>query len=70
MAAVSAIYEITRKSAEVGSDPARFAVTIPTVYALLANAKSNWAIIKLVKLLTEFASVEPRLITKMKAKLH
>lgn len=69
MAAVSAIYEITRRSAEVGSDPTRFVVTIPTVYALLVNAKSNWVMIKLIKLLTEFAVVEPRLITKLKSKL-
>lgn len=70
MTAISAIYEITRKSSEIGSDPSRFAVTIPTVYQLLTNAKSNWIMIKLIKLLREFCIIEPRLITKMKPKLQ
>jgi hypothetical protein len=69
MAAISAIYEITRQSAENGCDPTRFAVTIPTVYELLANSKSNWIMIKLIKVLREFCIREPRLITKLKPKL-
>jgi len=60
MAAISSIYEITK------INPSLFIVTIPTIFQLLNEATNNWVLIKLIKLLTEFAEVEPRL----QAKLH
>jgi AP-3 complex subunit delta len=59
MAAISSIYEITK------INPSLFIVTIPTVFQLLTEATNNWVLIKLVKLLAEFADVEPRLLTKL-----
>lgn len=63
MAAVSAIYEISRVNPEL------FIVTLPVVYDLLCNTTNNWMLIKLIKLLTEFTAIEPRLVTKLKPKL-
>jgi AP-3 complex subunit delta-1 len=63
MAAISSIYEITR------INPTVFVVTIPTVYQLLQETKNNWMMIKLLKLLQEMTTVEPRLIARLKPKL-
>ena len=60
MAAISSIYEISRVNPNI------FKVTIPLVFQLLQEASNNWVLIKLVKLLAEFAVVEPRIIMKLK----
>ena len=60
MAAVSAIYEI------FSINPNIFKVTIPLIFKLLQEASNNWVLIKLVKLLAEFATVEPRVLTKLR----
>lgn len=59
MASISAIYEITKINQSL------FIVTIPTVFQLLNETTNNWILIKLIKLLTEFAEVEPRLQQKL-----
>lgn len=63
MAAISAIYEITK------IDQGLFIVTIPTVYQMLCETNNNWVLIKVIKLFIEFCQVEPRLLIKLKNKL-
>ena len=62
MAAISAIYEITRINQTL------FIVTIPVIFNLLCETSNNWVLIKLIKLLSEFCEVEDRLVKKMKTK--
>ena len=64
MAAISTIYEIAR------INPAVFIVTIPQVFQMLCDTQvhNNWLLIKVIKVLTEFCEVEPRLKTKLKPK--
>ena len=64
MAAISTIYEIVR------INPAIFIVTIPQVFQLLGDSQlhSSWILVKVVKILTEFCEVEPRLKSKLKPK--
>jgi AP-3 complex subunit delta-1 len=64
MTAISTIYEITK------IDQTLFVVTIPVVYQLLCEVNNNWVLIKIIKLLTEFCSVEPRLKIKLRPKFH
>lgn len=62
MAAISAIYEITKINQSL------FVVSIPAIYTLLCQTTNNWVLIKLIKLLSEFCEVEERLIKKMQPK--
>ena len=48
MAAISAIYEITK------IDQSLFIVTVPTVYQMLQETNNNWVLIKVIKLFVEF----------------
>ena len=64
MTAISTIYEISK------IDPAMFVVTIPVVYQLLCEVNNNWVLIKIIKLLTEFCNVEPRLKMKLRPKFQ
>ena len=49
-------------------NPSLFLVTIPTLFDMMCSTKSNWLLIKLIKLLTEMYKVEPRLAPKLRAK--
>ena len=60
MAAITSIFEITR------INPSLFLVTIKDIYQLLNETTNNWVLIKIIKLLTEFCQVEPRLVLILK----
>jgi len=45
-------------------------VTIPHLFELLNTTKSNWLIIKLIKLFVEFLPVEPRLFSKLRPRFR
>lgn len=71
ISAVTAIHEISRLN------PRLFLVAIPNLFELLNTTKSNWLIIKLIKLVRsfnlkfqfiEFLPVEPRLYPKLRQK--
>ena len=59
IAAVSSILRISM------INPKLFLVTIPTLFEILCSTKSNWLIIKLLKVLTELYKVEVRLGPKL-----
>jgi len=61
IAAVTAIHKISTVN------PLLFLITIPALFDLLVSAKSNWLIIKLIKLMAEMCKVEERLLPKMTA---
>mmetsp|Transcript_46782 Transcript_46782/g.61881 ORF Transcript_46782/g.61881 Transcript_46782/m.61881 type:complete len:131 (+) Transcript_46782:289-681(+) len=61
IAAVTAIHKISTVN------PRLFLITIPALFDLMINAKSNWLLIKLVKLLTEMLKAEERLLPKLAA---
>ena len=46
-------------------NPSLFLVTIPTLFEMMVKTKSNWLLIKLIKLLTEMTKAEQRLIPKL-----
>ena len=62
MAAISAIFEITK------INPSIFVQIIPQTYQLLCSTTNNWVLIKIIKLITEFVEVEPRLGPKLRPK--
>ena len=64
MAAITSIYEITRVN------PTLFIVTIRDIYQLMNETTNNWVLIKIIKLLTEFYQVEPRLKQKLQVKFQ
>ena len=43
-------------------------ITIPALFELMVSTKSNWLLIKLIKLLTELCRAEERLLPKLQAK--
>ena len=49
-------------------NPSLFLITIPVLFELMVSTKSNWLLIKLIKLLTEMSKVEERLLNKLSAK--
>jgi len=49
-------------------NPRLFLITIPTLFELMVSSKSNWLLIKLIKLLTEMCKAEERLLPKLTAK--
>ena len=49
-------------------NPGMFLVTIPKLFELMTKTRSNWLLIKLIKLLTEMTKAEERLIPKLSAK--
>ena len=61
IAAVTAIHKITTVN------PRLFLITIPALFELMVTTKSNWLLIKLVKLLTEMCKAEERLLSKLTA---
>ena len=61
IAAVTAIHKITTVN------PRLFLITIPALFELMVTTKSNWLLIKLVKLLTEMCKAEERLLPKLTA---
>ena len=62
IAAVTAIHKISTVN------PRLFLITIPALFELMVNSKSNWLLIKLVKLLAEMCKAEERLMPKLVAK--
>lgn len=62
IAAVTAIQKITLVN------PSLFLITIPVLFELMVTTKSNWLLIKLIKLLTEMCKIEERLLNKLTAK--
>ena len=64
MTAISTIYEISK------IDQSLFVVTIPVLYQMLGEVSNNWVLIKIIKLLTEFCMVEPRLKLKLRPKFY
>lgn len=64
MTAISTIYEISK------IDQTLFVVTIPVLYQMLSEVSNNWVLIKIIKLLTEFCMVEPRLKLKLRPKFY
>jgi AP-3 complex subunit delta len=64
MTAISTIYEISK------IDQSLFVVTIPVLYQLFGEVNNNWVLIKIIKLLTEFCKVEPRLKMKLRPKFY
>eukprot|EP00347_Sterkiella_histriomuscorum_P003692 403363311 len=64
ISAVTTIHEISRMN------PKLFLVTIPHLYELISSTKSNWLIIKLIKLFMEFIPIEPRLFIKLRPKFR
>ena len=75
ISAVTSIHEISRLN------PRLFLVTIPSLFELFSQTKSNWLIIKLIKLVRigfyitivqfmEFLPVEPRLYGKLRPKFR
>ena len=48
-------------------NPTLFLVTIPTLFKML-DTRSNWLLIKLIKLLAELSKAEPRLLPKLALK--
>ena len=62
ISAVTAIHKITMVN------PRLFLITIPTLFELMVSSKSNWLLIKLIKLLTEMCKAEERLLPKLTAK--
>ena len=61
IAAVTAIHKISTVN------PLLFLITIPALFDLLVSSKSNWLVIKLVKLMAEMCKAEQRLLPKLKA---
>ena len=49
-------------------NPRLFLITIPALFELMVNTKSNWLLIKLIKVLTEMCKTEARLLPKLTAK--
>lgn len=64
ISAVTAIQKIT------SINPRLFLITIPTLFELMVGTKSNWLLIKLIKLLTEMCKAEERLLPKLTAKFR
>lgn len=62
IAAVTSIQKITM------INPRLFLITIPVLFEMMVAAKSNWLLIKLVKLLSEMCRAEQRLQPKLTAK--
>ena len=62
ISAVTAIQKIT------SINPRLFLITIPALFELMVGTKSNWLLIKLIKLLTEMCKAEERLLPKLTAK--
>ena len=56
--AVSVITELARE------DPARYQNVAPTIYGLLTSVENKWILIKLIKLLNNLMTEEPRLAKK------
>ena len=61
IAAVTAIHKISTVN------PMLFLITIPALFELFVNSKSNWLVIKLIKLMAEMCKAEERLMPKLKA---
>lgn len=59
MGAVNTIFEVARKN------PKYVLFTVRSLHDLLLSSKSNWLLIKLIKLFTILCKVEPRLVKKM-----
>ena len=64
ISAVTAIQKIT------SINPRLFLITIPALFELMVGTKSNWLLIKLIKLLTDMCKAEERLLPKMTAKFR
>jgi len=64
ISAVTAIQKIT------SINPRLFLITIPALFELMVGTKSNWLLIKLIKLLTEMCKAEERLLPKLTAKFR
>ena len=62
ISAVTAIHKITM------INPSTFLITIPVLFELMVNTKSNWLLIRLIKLLTEMCKAEARLLPKLSKK--
>ena len=62
ISAVTSIHKITMVN------PRLFMITIPALFELMVQTKSNWLLIKLIKLLTEMCKAEERLLPKLSAK--
>ena len=48
-------------------NPRLFLITIPALFELMLSTKSNWLIIKLIKVLSEMSKAEARLLPKLTA---
>lgn len=64
ISAVTAIQKIT------SINPRLFLITIPALFELMVGTKSNWLLIKLIKLLTDMCKAEERLLPKLTAKFR